>query len=484
MRRDISLYFITLLGISAVVVITQALDQQQKFSVIADLPSNIRESDISYAAGVEEFGEDLSGGAATVRDTGVHAFGRVPMNLTSYDTNWLYFREGRKIFERNWYIVKQGRLLLGPQFNAPSCKSCHQFDGRGRPPINNEKEDVSSLIVRLSIPHGTGTIPEPTYGEQLSYYAVADSVAPEGAIRISYEEIQGRFSDGSNYALRMPSYEFLNLGYGPLAPDVQSSPRVAPATFGLGLLEAIPEQSILALADPDDRNGDGISGRPNYVQDYRTGQEILGRFGWKANQPTVEQQIFKAFHADMGITSPAYQDDNPLWRPTGNTTDVQPELEDKEFDALLFYMKLLAVPARRDWKNSTVLRGKTIFRSIGCAGCHAPQFVTGTMQGYPELSNQTIRPYTDMLLHDMGEGLADNRPDGRANGREWRTPPLWGIGLIKTVNEHTFFLHDGRARNLEEAVLWHGGEAEAAQNHYRRLRRDDRNALLAFLESL
>ena len=482
MNRTFRFFLIALLGVTLVVVITRAIEQPGRISVVADLPSDAGQLDLSYLTDLSEPGEELSGGATTVRDTGVHAFGRVPMNLTSFDTNWIYFREGRKVFERDWFAIRGGRLLLGPQYNATSCMSCHKLDGRGRPPLGPD-EEPESIVMRLSVPHGNGTQPEPKYGYQLSYYAV-DSVIPEGKVRISYDEIEGHFADGSRYTLRVPSYDIDNLGYGSLASDVQVSPRVAPANFGLGLLEAIPEQAILALADPDDHDKNGISGRPNYVHDNKSGKNVLGRFGWKANQPTIEQQIHQAFNMDIGITTPDATYNDRASYGAASAANAPPELQQKEFDPLLYYMKMIAVPQRRNWQDPTVRRGQRIFHNVGCAGCHTPSFTTGDAGGYAELAHQTIRPYTDMLLHDMGEGLADNRPDGLANGQEWRTPPLWGIGLVKTVSKHTFFMHDGRARNMEEAVLWHGGEAAAAQNLYRRLRREDRAALITFLESL
>jgi len=482
MKKSLLLYISILLAVAVIVIIALVPDRTHRMSAVATLSSSAGELDLPEFDAIVDPDEEFSGGATTVRDTGPHSFGRVPMNLTSFDTNWIYFREGRKVFDRSWYATRGGHLLLGPQFNGESCASCHKFDGRGQPPMSPE-DNTQSLVVRLSVPHGDTAIPEPTYGGQLNFYAVEGTV-PEGRVAISYEEIEGLYADGTSYTLHVPSYEFRYLGYGPLARDVQFSPRVAPAIFGLGLLEAIPAESVLALADPDDRDGDGISGRPNYVRDIRTGKSELGRFGWKATQPTVAHQILRAFIDDIGITSPAYPDDGTVLRSVANATKHHPELKDEQFDPLLYYTKLLAVPARRNWRDPIVRRGRAIFRHIGCEGCHTSRFVTGEAEGYPELSNQTIRPYTDLLLHDMGEGLADNRPDGLANSREWRTPPLWGIGLVQAVNGHTFFLHDGRARDLEEAVLWHGGEAATAQNLYRRLRREDRRALIRFLESL
>lgn len=483
MKRFAFIPVVLVIGIAIAVAISLAGRTSQRLSIVADLPTALAsELDMSRLAATPEAGEELSGGATTVRDTGIHAFGRGPMNLVKFETTWTLFREGRKLFERDWYVIDHGHILLGPHFNASSCSHCHKFDGRGRPPISDD-EVPELMVMRLSIPHGTGTLPEPTYGEQLRYYSVDGSV-PEGSFRIEHDQLAGHFADGSNYTLQLPSYEFQNLGYGSMAPDVQMSPRVPPATFGLGLLEAIPDRAILAQADPDDVDRDGISGRPNFVVDVRTGKLTLGRFGWKANQPNIAQQMLKALSADIGITSQEYPQCEPSTGSTLPTLGIEPELKASDADLLLYYLKLLAPPQRRRWADPDVLHGKALFQALGCTGCHHPAFTTGIVDGYPELSNQAIRPYTDLLLHDMGEGLADNRPDGCADGREWRTPPLWGIGLVKVVNGHTSFLHDGRARNIEEAILWHGGEAAAAQIQYRRLRKPDRTSLLVFLESL
>jgi len=266
-----------------------------------------------------------------------------------------------------------------------------------------------------------------------------------------------------------------------------TSPRIAPAIIGMGLLEAIPERTLRSLADPDDRDGDGISGRINEVWDKVAGKTAIGRFGWKAEQPTVLQQVAGAFVEDMGLTSSLMPDENhtacqsaAAKAPCGK----HPEVSDKIFSDVVLYSRTLAVPARRKLTNTTVLLGKQLFASANCTACHVPMFTTGEHPTLSELSHQTIRPYTDLLLHDMGEELADHRPVFAASGREWRTPPLWGIGLVAKVNGHTFFLHDGRARNFAEAILWHGGEAETAREKFRAMSRTDRDALCAFLNSL
>jgi CxxC motif-containing protein (DUF1111 family) len=305
----------------------------------------------------------------------------------------------------------------------------------------------------------------------------------------------GQYADGTEYTLIDPVYTFENLEYGeygPLSPDIMISPRIAPAVFGMGLLEAIPEESILANADSDDEDGDGISGRPNMVWDVRAGETRLGRFGWKANVPTIEQQVAGAFIGDIGITSSLFPDENcPSVQETcaAAHSGGTPEVSDDILARIVFYNSTLAVPAMRgvdvaeDRLDPAVRDGAKVFLQAGCQACHIPRHETGEHE-IAALSNQMIFPYTDLLLHDMGEGLADNRPDFEASGSEWRTPPLWGLGLVEVVNHHTRFLHDGRARSIEDAILWHGGEGTAAREAFRNMTAEERSLLLKFLKSL
>lgn len=432
--------------------------------------------------------EALSGGAATVSATTRQAFGQPLPHLTA-DQETQFF-VGNSFFNRNWVSAPSSTTArdgLGPLFNARSCSACHLHDGRGQPPAPGE--DMLSMLVRLSIPgHDAqqGVVPEPTYGDQLNGLAV-HGVPPEGRVLVAYEEMPGTYADGEPYSLRKPTYTFADLQYGPMHLETLLSPRVAPAMVGLGLLEAVPAETLLGMADPDDADGDGISGRPNRVWDKTRQQTVPGRFGWKANQPNVAQQVAGAFLGDIGITSRLFPDENCpsvavacRQAPNGGS----PELPDNLLGHVVFYSRTLAVPARRDWQEPAVQRGRELFDAAQCGACHTPTLHTGAVPGLPDLSRQVIHPYTDLLLHDMGAALADGRPDFEATGAEWRTPPLWGIGLVETVNRHTYFLHDGRARDLAEAILWHGGEAEAAKEYFRRLPRADREALLQFLRSL
>ena len=444
-------------------------------------------------------------GAATVfkmqnRDAFSHPSANMPFERQ------LDFRVGDGIFKKIWVSSPSSTRSsdgLGPLFNARSCQRCHLKDGRGRPPAEGEKAEL--MLLKLSIPpqnetqrsallqHRTSSIPEPTYGNQLQNFSV-QAVRSEGEFTLQYKELPMQLVDGEIINLRAPTYQIVGLQYGALHPDSMASPRVAPPVIGMGLLEAIPEADILRHADPDDLDGNGISGRARRVWSDEHQKVMLGRFGWKAGQPTIAQQSAVAFRDDIGISTPLY----PV--PHGDCTAAQQdcmaashgdepagdglEAVSKMFDMLVFYVRNLGVPARREVSDPQVLEGKRLFYEARCAICHVPKFVTRRNSIGKEQSFQLIWPYTDLLLHDMGEGLADNRPEGNASGREWRTPPLWGIGLTETVSHHSTFLHDGRARSLLEAILWHGGEAEAAKQQVVRMTRGQREALLAFLGSL
>jgi CxxC motif-containing protein (DUF1111 family) len=443
--------------------------------------------------------EAMSGGEATVRKSDVNAFSMPSANLSPLRR--LDFSVGNSFFRSPWVIAPStttARDGLGPLFNTNACQNCHIKDGRGHPPEPGASNAVS-MLVRLSIPdHASqaelilraGVLPEPTYGVQLQDMAVP-GVAPEGKVRVEYDPLTVRFRDGTTVELRRPTLRITQLGYGRMHPEARVSARVAPPMIGLGLLEAIPDAAILANADPDDKRGTGISGRANWVWDDVQQKITLGRFGWKAGQPNVNQQNVHAFTGDMGLTTRlrAFDDctatqTDCLAAPNGNGPAGEPEVSDNILRLVEFYTRNLGVPARRNVDDPQVLAGKNLFFQAGCHQCHTPKFTTRTDAAEPELANQVIRPYSDLLLHDMGEGLADNRTEFQANGREWRTAPLWGIGLTGTVSGHTQFLHDGRARNLLEAILWHGGEAQAAQRKVLAYDADQRAALLAFLNSL
>ncbi|MEM7058137.1 MAG: di-heme oxidoredictase family protein [Pseudomonadota bacterium] len=450
----------------------------------------------------EKFESNAGGAATSTKFANKNAFSQSSANLPFEEE--LTFKVGNGLFKKLWVTAPSSNVAsdgLGPLYNARSCQRCHLKDGRGHPPEGPQDNRVS-MLMRLSVPSDDAglaaqiegylaTAPEPTYGGQLQDFSIAGHKA-EGRIGISYEEIEVPLSGGETAHLRKPRYSIDNPGFGPMHADVMLSPRIAPPMIGLGLLEAIPSTDLLALADPDDADGDGISGRPNIVWSVEHNQPMLGRFGWKAGQPTMIQQSASAFAGDIGISTPLFP---AGW---GDCTAAQMacqgaphgdaiagiEVDEEVLDLVTFYSRNLAVPVRRDVSDPEVLRGKEVFYATDCTSCHTPKHVTHRLTDRPEHSFQLIWPYSDLLLHDMGEGLADNRPEARATGREWRTPPLWGIGLTETVNGHTYFLHDGRARNLLEAILWHGGEAQTQRDRLIEMPPEDRAALIRFLESL
>lgn len=456
-----------------------------------------------------EPGEHLPGGTATT-DRALTTRDAFSQSSEGIDfAGEATFKVGNAIFRRFWISSPSSNNAsdgLGPLYNARGCQNCHLKDGRGRPPEANWPDETAvSLFLRLSIPPQTdeqakalasrriNAVAEPVYGGQLQNIAIQGH-RPEGQLHITYTSQPVTLGDGTTITLRKPHYKIIELGYGAMHPEVMTSPRIAPQMIGMGLLEAIPEASIRALADPGDANGDGISGKPNEVYSQSKKKIVLGRFGWKAGNPDVRQQSSDAFFNDMGLSTtlnqPGYGDCTEAQQACRKAPDGASDLSDNVevsdqfLDLVTFYARNLAVPKRRNARSPEVLKGKATFNAIGCAKCHHPSFKTGDVKDQPYLSNQTIWPYTDLLLHDMGEGLADNRPEGAANGREWRTPPLWGIGLTQQVSGHEYFLHDGRARGLEEAILWHGGEAEDARNKYADLAKKEREALLAFVKSL
>jgi len=449
--------------------------------------------------------EQMQGGAGTSRKRiNRDSFSHPNTNLTFEEER--DFKLGNGLFKKLWASSPASTKAsdgLGPLYNARSCQGCHLKDGRGRPP--RPGDEAVSLFLRLSIPPQTEddrkaleaktrlSIPEPTYGGQFQAFAVT-GLAAEGRFDIDIEEIGVQLTGGETAILQKPHYRIRDLGYGEMHPETLISPRVAPPMIGLGLLQAIHEGDLEALADPEDLDGDGISGKVSRVRDGISGELSVGRFGWKASNATIRDQTAGAFSGDIGISSPDRPDNY------GDCTDRQAacrnmphgeqvhlgvsEAHDPVMDLVTLYSENLAVPPRREVTDPQVLRGKALFYEAGCAKCHQPKYVTSRNAANPAHQFQLIWPYTDLLLHDMGEGLADDRPIGDASGREWRTPPLWGIGLTETVNGHTRFLHDGRARNLLEAVLWHGGEAEAARDQVIAMEPDDRKSLIRFLESL
>ncbi len=401
------------------------------------------------------------------------------------------FAFGNRLFNTNWVEAPASVKSfdgLGPLFNRVSCSGCHTKDGRGAPPVDG-KGPMDSLLMRISTvgfdAHG-GPAPVPNYGGQISERANT-GVPPEAILNITYTETLGHYTDGETFNLREPHYTIDNLGYGPLPQNVLTSPRVGTQMIGLGLLETVPEETLLALSDVDDKDQDGISGRPNYVWDKLRQKKAIGRFGWKANQPNLQQQNTDAALGDLGLSTPINTNQNCEDVQTACKAAIiggAPEVSDEFIKKLTLYTQTLAVPSQRNNADEQIVAGAKIFRDLGCASCHMPTLKTAASANLPELENQTFHPFTDLLLHDMGPALADNRPDFEASGTEWRTAPLWGLGLVPTVNGHNTLLHDGRARGFAEAILWHGGEAEKAKESFRTSAKDMREKLIEFLSSL
>lgn len=452
----------------------------------------------------EKFETLQAGAATTSKALNADVFSHFQANL-SFDQQG-DFSIGNALFRKLWISAPSSTQAsdgLGPLFNSRACQSCHIKDGRGHVP--GAGEAAESLFLRLSVPPGdkdtresldgvfAGEVGDPTYGTQLQNFAVA-GLKSEGRMVIDYHDLPVTLGDGTVITLREPHYSVADLGFGPMDPNVMMSPRLAPQMIGLGLIEQIPAEDILANADPEDTNHDGISGRPNYTIEPVSHSVMLGRFGWKAAMATIRSQSASAFAGDIGISTPLFR------LPYGDCTEAETacramptgeqarlgvgEAPDPVLDLVTAYSETLGVPARRDASNAAVLRGKALFYGSGCASCHMPKFVTSRAAPNPAHKFQLIWPYSDFLLHDMGEGLADHRPEGQADGYEWRTPPLWGIGLTKTVSAAASFLHDGRARDLTEAILWHGGEGQKARNAFAALPKAQRDDLLAFLGSL
>jgi CxxC motif-containing protein (DUF1111 family) len=404
------------------------------------------------------------------------------------------FKAGEKQFKAPWVVfpLLGGEWGLGPTFLANSCVGCHVQAGRGRT-FDQPGAIVFQQLLRLSLPGegpDGGPLPHPNYGEQLQVFGVnvglKENLKPgEAELYVDWWPEPVTLPDGTQVELRKPAVRIEKPNFGPIDDKVLTSLRNTQVVFGMGYLEAVSEEDILALAAL--QRTQGLNGRPNYVRDDIHQRTALGRFGWKANQPTVRQQIAVAFHGDMGVTSSLYIEENcpPVQTacramPPGN----RPELLDYSWDELHFWSVALDAPAARDQDNPQIIRGRQSFEKVRCAQCHVPEMRTGDYPALPEISKKTFRAYTDLLLHDMGPGLADGRPDFKAGPRDWRTAPLWGIGLSAQVNGSTHLLHDGRARNVLEAILWHGGEAQASRDLFAGLSKEERDDLIAFVNSL
>jgi CxxC motif-containing protein (DUF1111 family) len=461
---------------------------------------------------------ELTGGATTVYTNGRNAFS-FPFATLS-DEERTRFAIGNSFFKRNWVqspASTTARDGLGPHFIARSCGGCHAMDGRAKPPtwgetLGDNPQDAVGLLLRASVAGladaHAGVKPEPTYGTQINNASI-QGVQPEARVRIASKTIHGQFADGTAYTLRQPIYSLDQLAYGPLAVNVLLSPRIAPQLAGVGLLEAISATDIETNVAAQAKRSDAIKGKVNRVWDAVAQTTSIGRFGWKANVASLAHQTAGAFNGDIGITSKYFPQEectnaqadclanaglgngNGKSTPSASATKSRStdfEIDEATLDMVVFYQATLAPAAKRNVGDPQVLKGQALFKQANCAVCHRPSYTT-TASAFPRLSSpsasgQVIWPYTDLLLHDMGKGLADNRPDFLANGNQWKTPPLWGIGLIQGVNGHQRLLHDGRANGVLEAILWHGGEAAQSTQAVKAMRKDQRDALVKFVNAL
>jgi CxxC motif-containing protein (DUF1111 family) len=428
------------------------------------------------------------GGALTHYDRSRDAYSRPAPGLSSLELR--RFGLGNRVFNTRWVEAPasvSGFDGLGPVFNRDSCSGCHQRDGRGRPPDPEVPALKETFVVKVStIDQQSQRRLAKTFGPQLNTAAIA-KVRAEGEAVIEYEEKPGQYADGSAFSLRKPKVHLADPLYR-VSRHLRFSMRVAPAVFGLGLIEAVPDRVIEDMADPNDRDRDGISGRVNRVASFTLAGSPIGRFGWKAHAATLTDQTIDAAFQDIGLTS--------RWQPTQNCAprpkacqrafaNSEVELGDRLIEAAVGYLQMLGVPARAEPSDrERRAAGAALFQQLGCIACHRPTLSTGDTHALVLLHNQTFSPYSDLLLHDMGEGLAGGGNDGSARDNEWRTPPLWGLSLLQTVNGHTLLLHDGRARSVDEAILWHGGEGQAAREAFRRAPLKDRKLLAEFVLGL
>lgn len=424
------------------------------------------------------------GGATTVQNTSSFALIQPSPNLSGGALT--DHMTGKVVFQRVFNLEE-----VAPLWNNVRCESCHLGGGRAGVPRVNATTGVLApqLLFRVSLPgygpHGE-PLPVPGFGDQIQPLKVVPGVdaqddvrgaSDEGNVIVTYvEQPSLQFKDGTSVSLRKPTYTFVKTTRD-LPAGTLISPRTGSQVTGLGLLEAVPEATILEFARNNTNNG--VSGRPNRVWDAEMGMTRLGRFGWKANQTSLRQQNAAAANGDMGITSPVFPIEPGETQITGPTN-----ISEAELSALTVFTQTMGVPAFRNNSSPQAQLGAALFAKAGCASCHVPVMRTGTLPGRPEVSNQVIAPFTDLLLHDMGPGLADNRPDFLATGREWRTAPLWGMGLQQTVNGHTNLLHDGRARNVLEAIMWHDGEGKDARKIVSEMTTSEREALVVFLGSI
>lgn len=400
----------------------------------------------------------LAAGAMTVANRTSASFEQPAGGLSAAELS--RHGEADLVFDRS-HVPLDGRpgAGLGPQFVAQSCIACHVRNGRGR-------AVADEALVRVPIEAG--------FGPQIQDKAVLGA-KPEAAVSIQWQQVRE-----GGHVLRAPDVILNRPDGGPVPASLARSLRIAPPLLGMGLLEAVPENAITARADPQDADGDGISGRAHWLIGS-DGQRRLGRFGWKAISPGVREQSAAAYGEDMGLTTPVAADSDL------DAAGLPADISNQELDLVTFYSQTLGAPRTTQPARSALVRhGQELFGALGCGACHVASLRTGPAPQavVQAMRDQTIWPYSDLLLHDMGPGLDDGVAEEGAASREWRTAPLWGIGLTRKVNAKATFLHDGRARSLEEAILWHGGEAARSRDRYLALKPDQRRTLQRWLQQL
>ncbi|MFT4762939.1 MAG: CxxC motif-containing protein (DUF1111 family) [Oleispira sp.] len=446
--------------------------------------------------------EALPGGATSVSSQPFVSF-MYPADNIDQNLRPLFYA-GKALAKQPWVkapTITFARDGLGPLYNARTCLACHANGGKGSIPTDS-KSALFSTLVRLSSP---GLASHPIYGDQLQTQSISlahqlrssvkegtlkHDVSPEAYAYVTWTKKEFKYPDGNKVILRTPALTLDKLAYGEMATETQMSLRVAPAIQGMGLIELIKQVDIDKLSDEHDNNHDGISGRVNLVFDVQTQQVSPGRFGLKSNKPSLVMTIAGAFANDIGISNhlfpaqPCTEQQPTCNRAENGNDDEGVELPRHLLKLVVDFNRNLAPVKRLNSQQKTILEGRSLFYSTGCHACHNPSFITGKSDNFPHLSEQKIWPYSDFLLHDMGEELSDGRPDYLASGREWRTAPLWGLGFQKQVNGSNAYLHDGRATSVEQAILWHGGEAASTQSRFINLSKAERSALINFVESL
>ncbi|BFM48567.1 di-heme oxidoredictase family protein [Marinomonas sp. THO17] len=416
------------------------------------------------------------------------------------------FHIGEGVFQKFWVPSPSSTTAsdgLGPLFNTRSCNNCHRNNGRGHAPEEGiSGASIPSFMVRFGRRYEETSmleqtifpnIGDPHYGGQLQGQS-SPGVLPEGDFYLSYETKIVTLDDGTEVALRKPKLHWTSLHYGPLSDNTGITLLNSPPLIGMGLLDNIPEKIIIDAADPNDEDNDGISGKVSWIPAPKGNQLVVGRFGYKASTPSVSVQNQLAFNTDLGLSTkhfPSPSGDCTDWQqaclqsPNGNSPHLgNLEVDEQQARLVDLYVSLAAPPAMRNLSDESFLKGKDIFMASGCANCHTPKMTTDDQSAFDVLKNRTFYPFTDMLLHDMGAELSAGFPSYSAQPQEWRTAPLWGLGLSEKVSGRVGFLHDGRARTIEEAILWHGGEAKKSQQAYKNLSKEYRQKLIYFLESL